>query len=810
MDIEGLYQCQYRTINFRPVLYLCCRDSNGQKNIHIVENILPYCYINKEVFNDTEQNEVRFERVEEEQPKTIFGHECVKCYFKHPAQVYKIRQIYGYNNTYEADLLFDLRYIIDKIDDIKKTDYKILTFDIETDCLKGFPEWLNPVEHIICISAHDNYSNKNKTFVLNTNNQKVDTTEDISVYEDEKDMLEAFIDYWYKQDADIVTAWNLGFDIKYFIARCRELNINTDKLSCFDNSQFTPYYKNIIEQDIPREENLNGTVLIRTNGEVEILGLVLFDMLSAYRKMHFGDLTSYSLNNIAMLELEGEEKEKVYNTGDVWRKDINKLISYNRKDVDLVVRIEQKCKLISIFEDIKNFAGVRNINDCFFASRIHETRIMKKYRDRVFPNKPPFKEKTRDTMIQGAFVKEPKPGLYEDVICLDAKSLYPSIIYTFNLSTEMVSETEGSLINGIRIIQKPKGIMPSMIKELIELKDRMKKEVAGTGQDISDKMFAIKTFINSFYGINSLTNFRLYNKAVAENITFIGRHVTTTLSNMIEERYQYPVVYNDTDSMFIKIIHDVGDEEKRIKFLIDKGKEVQDFVNNQLPGIVKELGGDITDSNMFVEFEKIYRRILFSIKAGNKGGGAKKKYAGLIVWADDKIIDKVKVAGMHSRKSDVSPFSKELQNMFFESILRGKSKDDAIREILEMIDKLLDNKYSKEFIAIPTKLNKNIEEYPNQNIPKLRGVKWSNKNIGTSFSSGTKFKMLYVKHPETDSVCFEDEEQIEGIKPDWNKMVDKLIFQKVETIFISLDWKKVFEQLKFYTLNKITGQRTLF
>ncbi|GAH30628.1 unnamed protein product, partial [marine sediment metagenome] len=63
----------------------------------------------------------------------------------------------------------------------------------------------------------------------------------------------------------------------------------------------------------------------------------------------------------------------------------NKLISYNRKDVELVYKIDEKCKLISIFDDIKRYAGVRNLNDCFFASRIHETRMMKKYRDVVFP-----------------------------------------------------------------------------------------------------------------------------------------------------------------------------------------------------------------------------------------------------------------------------------------------------------------------------------------------------------------------------------------------------------------------------------------
>lgn len=772
----GLYQCQYRSVNYKPVIYLFKRDKDRTKKIIKIDNFQSYFYIKEEVLQAKKQHD-RITVCRPTSRLSIFNERVVKCFVKKPSDIYYIREFYKsdddmnpYKDLFEADILFDLRYMIDEVEENEESDYRVVTIDIETDCLEGFPNKENPIEPIICLSLKDNYTNKNIAFAWRKDIVPY-VKGNIHYFNNEEDMLKSFIDYWHSLNADIVTGWNLGFDMGYLLARLIYLNINYSKLSNITDDVF------------------QGAVTVRPKGEIEILGMVLFDGLKAYKKMHFGELTSYSLNNVAYDEL-GEEKDKVYNTGEVWREDLDKLINYNLKDVELTWRIIEKAKLISIFEDIKNYSGVRNINDCFFASRIHETRIMKKYKDKyVFPTKKPFREKSEETRIKGGFVKEPLSGLHENVIVLDFKSLYPSLIYTFNLSTEMISPDGVDLGNGVKIKLQPKGIMPNMIKDLIQLKDDMKKKVAGTGQNLSDKMFAIKTFINSFYGVNALTSFRLYNKDIAESITYLGRMFINELSNYIEE-LGFKVIYNDTDSMFIKVD----------KF--EDGDSIVKKVNEKVQEILSTRYG-LKDSNMSVEFEKMFRRIIFQIKA-------KKRYAGLISWEDGEEKDDIKITGMAARRSDTSALSKDIQNEILGVILRGGEKDKVIQYIKDIICKIINGEISNEELAIPTKLNNKIEDYKVQNIPKVRGVKWSNKNLKTQFSAGQKFLLTYIIHPDTDVVCFEENDQIKHLKIDKETMIEKVVISKIQEIFLALEWGFELNMLTSFIKNKLSGQKTLF
>ena len=760
MNYKGLYDVNYKTLCGKPYVFLFIRNEDGTKEVKTIKDFKPYMYINPEdidTINNVQPLLYKTQGVSDKVYKTIFGKDVAKLFLRIPSDTYYIRTALGSDKTYEADILFSLRYCIDEIGEVEPTKYKILYFDIETDTEHGFSDKEDPFEPIISISAYDNYSEEIKTFVWREG-QEGRKEGDIRYYDNEKEMLEVFLYYWKHQDCDIITAWNLGFDIGYLVARLKKLGMSTDNL---------------------------GEVKVREKGEVEIFGRVMFDLLKAYRKMHFGELKSYALGNVAYDEI-GDEKDKVYNTGVVWRKDLTKLINYNRKDVELLYKIDNKCKLISIFDDIKRFAGVRNITDCFYASRIHETKIMKNFKNIVFPNKPPFQEKSKDTMIQGAFVKEPEPGLYSNVICIDAKSLYPSIIYTFNLSTEMVDDS-GMQINRIKVKQSPKGIMPSMIKELIDLKDEMKKKVAGTGQNISDKMFAIKTFINSFYGINALTSFRLYNKEIAENITFLGREITTKCSELVEKNFGYKVIYNDTDSLFIELKE--GDD------IVNIGKQIEKYLDVNINKIVEEKY-KVVDSTIHMEFEKVYDKIILQ---------KKKRYAGRVVWEDGEEKDKIVIAGMAARRSDTPQISKQMQEKLFDMILKGELKDKCVGYVLDLIHKFINGGVSIEDISQPVKLNMPIENYKVQNTPKIRGVKWSNENLGTSFKTGTKFKMIYVEHPETNVVCFEEEEQLKDLTIDYKFQLDKCVFQKIKPIFETVGWKEDYDfMVHKYSKNKTT------
>ena len=129
---------------------------------------------------------------------------------------------------------------------------------------------------------------------------------------------------------------------------------------------------------------------------------------------------------------------------------------------------------------------------------------------------------------------------------------------------------------------------------------------------------------------------------------------------------------------------------------------------------------------------------------------------------------------------------------------------------MEEIKNTVNGKILYDDLAIPVKLNDEPERYKVQNTPKLRGIYWCNKNLGSNFKNGTKFKMLYVIHKETDVVCFEDSDEVKDFKIDYLLMIDKNIFQKIKPIFETMKWDAELEILRGYAKNKISGQLTLF
>lgn len=765
--MKGLFQCQYTFID-RKATILLFRREGANKIVERINDFRPYAYVLREAFNK-HQHSIITDSVAGF--KTIYGDDAVKVFVNKPSDIYTVREFYD-SDSFEADVLFDLRYMIDCVDNIETANYKVLYIDIETDVLHGFPDKENPIEPITCVTIYNNFEKVFKTFVWRSDlDNRV--TNDIHYFSNEVDMLNSLIDCIRTVNADIITAWNLPFDINYIVARCEKLNVDIQRLSCVRGGVFPPAVRKL------------------EKGEIVILGVVLFDLLRAYKKMHFGELMSYSLNNIAVDELN-TEKEDVCNTGDVWRNDLPKLIRYNRKDVSLIVSINNKCKLIKIFDDIKIFSGVRNINDCFFASRIHETAIMHSYRNKlVFPNKK--YDNSEDSSINGGFVQQPEAGLYDNVLVFDFKSLYPSLIYTFNLSKEMLCDDGLDIGNGVKFKQTPKGIMPSMIQKLIILKDEFRSKVEGTGQNISDKMFAIKTFINSFYGINALPTFRLYDKRVAESITFLGRSVIQSCSKFIEDNLNLNVVYSDTDSMFVQV-------PPQLCGLADKGYEIAKLLNSFLVEWLHKRS--IAQSNMYIEFEKAFSKIIIQ---------RKKRYAGRVVYEDGVVIDKIKIAGMAARRSDTSPFSKVMQRELISKILHGCSDIQAYDFVFELVNKMNKGEFNVEQIALPIKLNKPIEEYKVRNCPKLRAVRFSNKNLGTQFRAGQKFKMIYVNMVDTDVVAFEDESQLTSIIKflDVYVMLDKIIFQKVKPLFDVMQWSRLYYDLLSRSKNLVKKQSTL-
>jgi len=806
-DYVGLYNVDYRIINDIPTLLLFIRKENGVKEILYKTDFKPYCYVNNILLHNENFTLPAYAKLDGQGLIDINGNPTRKISFTHPKHqlFFKkyVKEIQGnIDNTYELDLPFDTRFMIDCVDKIIPTKYKIVTFDIETTIDYGFPKNDNPIESITCITAHDNIEDRYYTFVWRDDlekEKKVDGNKVIYYFNNEIDMLNEFVAYIQKTDCDILTAWNVGFDIGYTYARLEKLGINVQLLSTLPDK---------LQPIMWKEQNFNSKVTRMTKGEITIVGTLLADSLKMYKQLHFGELESFSLNSVANAEL-GDQKLPVHNMSKVWREDLDDLIKYNIKDVELVVRINEKCKLMNLFEQIRCFAGVRNITDCFYMSRIHDIKILKKYRGKVaFPTKPDFVERKGNGELQGAYVFS-NPGLYDNVVFFDYSGLYPNIIKTFNLSKEKISD-DGTLVNdeiGVRVNQDSQGIMPSAIDDLLQLKADLKRQMDGVGsQDIRDKMFAVKVVINSIWGVFASSGFRMNNMDLANTVTLNARKLICKARDIVFDATGYTHVMSDTDSVGFVI-------PKEIDPIIE-GRRLQKLINDGIEKyVIKDMG--LPKNYIFIEYEKFAKKAFIQTK---------KRYVLRITW-EDKECDKIKACGMQMRRSDSAPMSKVFQKKMFEMLLHDHEFNELNDCVATTIDEMFSGKIKFEDVAIPSKLSKAIEEYTITrtdkngitttkpgNRPVIRGVKWSNENLGLNLREGNKFKLVYVNCDDTDVVCVEDEAQFNraGLKIDWPKMIIKNVYQKALPIYDVLgkmdDLNDIFDRAK----RQLNGQTTLF
>jgi len=185
----------------------------------------------------------------------------------------------------------------------------------------------------------------------------------------------------------------------------------------------------------------------------DLVGISTLDYFDLYRKLTFVNRESYKLDHIAYIEL-GERKTSYteYDSlRDFYTKNFPKFVEYNVRDVDLVVKLEEKLKLMELALRIAYSAKV-NHNDIFSQVKTWDQIIYHHLNSQniVIPMKK-FEEK--EDKFEGAYVKEPHVGMHKWVISFDLDSLYPHLIMQYNISPETLTS------DGKRGTVNPDGVL---------------------------------------------------------------------------------------------------------------------------------------------------------------------------------------------------------------------------------------------------------------------------------------------------------------------------------------------------------------
>ncbi|MDD1693747.1 MAG: DNA-directed DNA polymerase, partial [Methanoregula sp.] len=635
---------------------------------------------------------------------------------------------------------------------------------------RGFPDTQR--DKIICITCYDSFDNDYVTFLLASGGTGTPAdivkkeaegglrngcfrkgTHTICTYAEETAMLRAFAAYLLERDPDVLSGWNfVDFDMPYITGRMEKLGLRPDTLA-----------------RIPGMTERNA-----------LRGRALFDLLTAYKKMHLTLKESYRLDAIAMDEL-GEQKVRYTGTiSDLWKKDPALLVEYNFKDVELCVGINAKDNIIGFYREIARYVGCP-LDKTLNSSSVIDVYVLRKAYGRYIL---PSKGFANAEEFEGATVFEPSKGVRENVVVLDLKSLYPMAMMTINASME-TKDPEGELRapNGIRFRKQPDGLTRSIIAELLKERDEKKAlrntYAFGSPQYVMYDMQqnVLKVIMNTYYGVSGYTRFRLFDREIGSAVTSVGRAIIEHTRRVIEEQ-GYKVIYGDTDSCMVQL--PPLDREKTIEL----ARSIEKTLNGSYSVFAKnELNADVHFFS--IKFEKIYARFFQA--------GKKKRYAGSLVWKEEKDVHETDIVGFEIKRSDTPQITKLVQKTVMELILEGKGYPEIKAFLSDVIKKYRAGKYTLDEIGIPGGIGKSLDDYDTDDA-QVRGAKYANQYLHTEFGKGSKPKRIYIrtvtaKYPKTDVLCFEYADQVpKEFVVDWELMLDKTIKQPISRIIEALGW----------------------
>ena len=649
--------------------------------------------------------------------------------------------IYGQNR-------FEYAYIADNNKGMVDYDQdKILigVVDIEVGSENGFPDPYLANEPITAIGIK--YIN-GEMVVFGCGDYEKKGTEIYVKCKDEWTLCKKFLELWQKKCPDIITGWNTKFfDIPYLINRFRKI------LGEDDTKKLSPW--NYIGE---RKTNINGKQLIA----YDMMGVASLDYIELYKWYAPGGKSqeSYRLDNIAQNELgEGKISYDEYdNLHSLYRLNHQKFIEYNIKDVELIVKLEDKLKLLELAVTLA-YDTKSNFEDVFAQTRMWDAMTYSYLLEKDIIV-PPRIIKEKDGMFEGAYVKEVQIGAHDFVASFDLNSLYPHLMMQYNISPETLIEPENytqemrdvlsqgvnvdklliksidlSNLSGVTLTPNGQffrtdvqGFLPRMMEEMYEDRKKFKKLMLVAKQEYENEtdeskkyeiekriarydniQLAKKVSLNSAYGALGSQYFRFYDLRMALGVTSAGQlsirwiefKINNWMNKIIGSKDVDYVIASDTDSIYLrmaelinKFIKDTSDKQKVISLM---DKICEDKIQPYIDKSYDELADYVHayDQKMQMKREGLSDKGIWT---------AKKRYI-LNVYNNEGVQyaePKMKVMGLEMVKSSTPASIREKMKESIGIMLRGTEEDihKFIADFREEFKKL-----PAEEISFPRGLN---------------------------------------------------------------------------------------------------------
>lgn len=438
-------------------------------------------------------------------------------------------------------------------------------------------------------------------------------------------------------------------------------------------------------------------------------GRLIIDGIDAL-KSAFWNFSSFSLESVSQ-ELLGEGKA----IDDPWHRmaEINRrfaedkpaLATYNLKDCELVTRIFQKTELMPFLLERATVNGlpadrhggsVAAFSHLYFP-RMHRAGYVAPNHGDVPPQASP-----------GGYVMDSRPGLYDSVLVLDYKSLYPSIIRTFlidpvGLAEGMARPDAQASVEGFlgAFFSRETHCLPEIVTQIWQGREAAKRQ---GNKPLSQ---ALKIIMNAFYGVLGTSACRFFDPRLASSITLRGHEIMRQTRELIETQ-GYEVIYGDTDSTFVwlKTPHSEA-EAARI------GQQLVEHVNAWWKSHLHASMG--VTSALELEFETHFCRFLMPTIRGAELG-SKKRYAGLIQEGESQ---RMVFKGLETVRTDWTPLAQQFQQSLYLRIFRNEPYQDFVRDT---IAKLMAGELDEQLVY-RKRLRRPLAEYQRNVPPHVRAAR---------------------------------------------------------------------------------------
>ncbi|MCO8168796.1 DNA polymerase II [Pseudomonas sp. 21LCFQ02] len=506
------------------------------------------------------------------------------------------------------------------------------------------------------------------------------------------ELLQALNHWMAKHDPDAIIGWNLvQFDLRVLQEHSKRLGI--------------PLLLGRGGQALGWREH--GS---RQHFFAEAAGRLIIDGIEALRSATWS-FPSFSLESVAQTLLgEGKAIDTPYQRMDeinrLFAEDKPALARYNLKDCELVTRIFAKTQLLTFLLERATVTGLSADRSGGSVAAFYHLYIPLMHRTGfVAPN---LGERMPEAS-PGGFVMDSQPGLYESVLVLDYKSLYPSIIRTFLIDPvglieglrEPGDEHSVAGFRGARF-SRTRHSLPSIVERVWQGREQAKRD---GNAPLSQ---ALKIIMNAFYGVLGSSGCRFFDTRLASSITLRGHEIMQKTRELIEAR-GYQVIYGDTDSTFVWLGKPHAEPDAAAI-----GRGLVEEVNQWWQSHLQAQYG--LSSALELQYEIHYSRFLMPTIRGAQEG-SKKRYAGLVTRSDGR--EEMVYKGLESVRTDWSPLAREFQQQLYLLIFQRQPYQAFVREYVR---RTLAGEQD-ELLVYRKRLRRRLDDYERNVPPHVRAAR---------------------------------------------------------------------------------------